>query len=158
MQARVGNTAYKLQIYNKAQIIDTTVIQNGNTGGYVLQNWLIECLDKKDSGKISNFIKTTRTTSPTGDSGATNLPPIGDSFMFVETSGNNAGDDKVFCSWARTDLIHISNITFYYNRFSTANEGLHKMGQFRIQLLRSGTWEAFYTMEKNTNFTELSTD
>ena len=24
---------YNLQIYNKAQIIDTTVIQNGNTGG-----------------------------------------------------------------------------------------------------------------------------
>ena len=60
LQARVGNTAYNLQIYNKAQIIDTTIIQNGNTGGYVLQNWLIECLDKKDSGKISNFIKTTQ--------------------------------------------------------------------------------------------------
>ena len=26
---------YILQIYIKAQLIDTTVIQNGNTGGYV---------------------------------------------------------------------------------------------------------------------------
>ena len=25
-----------LQIYNKAQIIDTTVFKNGNTGGYLL--------------------------------------------------------------------------------------------------------------------------
>ena len=75
LQARVGNTPHNLQIYNKAQIIDTTVIQNGNTGGYVLQNWLIECHDKNDSGKISNFVKTTRSSSPTGDSGATILPP-----------------------------------------------------------------------------------
>ena len=37
-KARVNDVAYNLQIYNKAQIIDTTIIQNGNTGGYVLQN------------------------------------------------------------------------------------------------------------------------
>ena len=48
LQIRQGNTAYNLQIYNKAQIIDTTIIQNGNTGGYVLQNWLIECLMIKE--------------------------------------------------------------------------------------------------------------
>ena len=28
LQARVGNTPYNLQIYNKAQIIDTTIIQS----------------------------------------------------------------------------------------------------------------------------------
>ena len=32
------------------------------------------------------------------------------------------------------------------------------MGRFRIQLLRNGVWEDFYTIEKNTNFSELSTD
>ena len=32
------------------------------------------------------------------------------------------------------------------------------MGRFRVQLLRNGDWEDFYTIEKNTNFTELSTD
>ena len=31
LQARVGNTSYNLQICNKAQIIDTTVIQNWET-------------------------------------------------------------------------------------------------------------------------------
>ena len=48
LQIRQGNTAYNLQIYNKTQIIDTTVIQNGN------HRWLctaklaiIGCLDKK---------------------------------------------------------------------------------------------------------------
>ena len=32
------------------------------------------------------------------------------------------------------------------------------MGRFRIQLLRNGVWEDFHTIEKNTNFSELSTD
>ena len=158
LQIRQGNTAYNLQIYNKAQIIDTTIIQNGNTGGYVLQHWLIECLDKKDSGKISNFIKTTRTSSPTGDSGSTTLPPIGNSFMYIETSSNNNGDDRIFCSWERTDLIHISNITFYYNRFTTSVESSRRMGRFRIQILKNNAWETIYTIEKNTELTELSTD
>ena len=29
------NTAYNFKIYNKTQIIDTTINQNGNTGDYV---------------------------------------------------------------------------------------------------------------------------
>ena len=33
---------------------------------YVLQKWLIECLDELDLENISNFIKTTKTNSPTG--------------------------------------------------------------------------------------------
>ena len=157
LQARVGNTPYNLQIYNKAQIIDTTIIQNGNTGGYVLQNWLIECQDVTGSAKISNFIKTTKTKSPTGDSGATQLPPIGNAFMYIETSSNNKGE-KVFCSWERTDLIHISNITFYYNRFTTQSIDYRRMGRFRIQILKNNAWETIYTIEKNTELTELSTD
>ena len=58
---------YKIKLKLLIQLLYKTVI----LGGYVLQNWLIECLDKKDSGKISNFIKTSRSSSPTGDSGAT---------------------------------------------------------------------------------------
>ena len=154
LQVRVLNTAYNLQLFSKAQIIDTTVIQSPNTGGYALQNWLIKCSDKNGSGKITNFIKTTKTNSPTGDAGATTLPPISNSFLYIEPSGNNEGLN-VYCSFERTDLIHISNITFYYNITHT---GLHKMGRFRIQFLRTGAWEDFYTMEKNTNFSELSTD
>ena len=135
LQVRVGNTAYKLQIYTKTQIIDTIVIKHSNTGGYLLQKWKIECNDKNNSGKIQNFIQSSISNSPTGDSGAESIPPIGDSFMYVETSGNNNGEG-VFCSWERTDLIHISNITFYYNRFSTSNASLRRMGRFRIQILK----------------------
>ena len=120
LQVRVLNTAYNLQLFSKAQIIDTTVIQSPNTGGYALQNWLIKCSDKNGSGKITNFIKTTKTNSPTGDAGATTLPPISNSFLYIETSGNNAGLN-VYCSVERNDITHISNITFYYNRFATAN-------------------------------------
>ena len=43
-----------------------------NSGGYLLQNWLTKCNDKNHH-------------SPTGDSGATSMPPIGDSFMYIET-------------------------------------------------------------------------
>ena len=157
LQARVGITPYNLQIYNKTQIIDTTIIQNGNTGGYVLQNWLIECLDSKGSGKISNFKKTTETNSSTSDAGATSVPPIGNAFMYIETSSNNNGEN-VFCSWERTYLIHISNNTFYSNRFTTQSINHRRMGRFRIQILKNIAWETIYTIEKKTELTELSTD
>ena len=63
--------------------------------------------------------------------------------------------ENVFCSWERTDLIHISNITFYYNRFSTSNASLRRMGRFRIQLLRNGSWERFLYNRKKYRFSEL---
>ena len=53
----------------------------GNNGGYLLPYWKIICNDKNSSGKISNFIKSTKTKCPTGDSGATSLPPVGNAFM-----------------------------------------------------------------------------
>ena len=49
----------------------------------------------------------------------------------------------MFCfSWERTDIIQITNITFYYNRFSTlTNDSLKSMGRFRIQwLLEDNKW------------------
>ena len=33
--------------------------------------------------------------------------------MFIETSSNNHGHERVFVSWERTDIIQITNITFY---------------------------------------------
>ena len=43
--------------------------------------------------------------------------------MYIETSGNNSELDNndIFVSFERTDIINISNITFYYNRFSIVN-------------------------------------
>ena len=62
-------------------------------------------------------MKSTKTNNPTGFSGATSLPPIGNNYMYIETSSNNHGNN-VFVSFERTDIIQISNITFHYNRFS----------------------------------------
>ena len=35
----------------------------GNTGGYLLPYWKIVCNNKNISGKIQNFIKSTKTNS-----------------------------------------------------------------------------------------------
>ena len=58
---------------------------------------------KKNMGKTRNFIKSTKTNSPTGHSGATILPPVGDSSIYIETSAGNYGNG-VFCSFERTDI------------------------------------------------------
>ena len=107
------------------------------------------CNDRKNNGKIQNFIRSSKTSSPTNYSGATVLPPIGDSFMYIETSTNNYGEN-VFVSIERTDIIQISYITFYYNRFSIiTNDDIKSMGQFKIQLLLgNNTWTTQYTIEK----------
>ena len=112
--------------------------------------------DKNNKGKTSNFIETTKTNSPTGDSGATSLPPTGDSFMYIETSSNNNGDN-VFCSFVRTDNIQISNITFYYNRFSAGST--KSMGRFRNQLLlKDNTCSAQYNISINDRYSDTSTE
>ena len=89
MKISVGNVIYHLTKYDKIQITDTTIVKNPNTFGYLLQNWSIKCIDKFNNGEKQKFNKSTKTYSPTGDSGATSLPPIGDSFMYFETSSNN---------------------------------------------------------------------
>ena len=144
--------------YNKIQLTDITVINVGNSGGYLLPYWKIVCNDKNNSGKIINFIRSTRMNSPTGDSGATSLPPLGAAFMYIETSSNN-NRNIVFISFERTDIIQISNITFYYNRFSSSDNNLRGMGRFRIQLLlEDDTWSTQYTIAKNTQYSNTSTD
>ena len=80
-------------------------------------------------------MESTKTNRPISYSGATSLPPIGNSFMYFETSSNNHSS-IVFCSFERTFIIQTNNITFYYNRFSIlTNDSLKAMGRFRIQLL-----------------------
>ena len=160
LKVSVGNDTYNLTKYDKIQITDTTIIKYPNSGGYLLQNCLIKCNDINNAGKIQNFIRSTKTGSPTGDSGAESLPPIGDSFMYIETSSNNHGHERVFVSWERTDIIQITNITFYYNRFSIlTNDSLKSMGRFRIQLLsEDNTWSTRYNIPKNDRYIDLSTD
>ena len=130
-----------------------------NTGGYLLPYWKIICNDKNNSGKIQSFIKSTKTNSPTSDSGATSLPPIGDAFMYIETSSNGHGDN-VFVSFERTDNIQITNITFCFNRNSILTDDSKKsIGRFRIQLfLEDNTWSTRYKIPKNDQYSDTSTD
>ena len=159
LKVSVRNDVYNLTKYDKIQLNERTVMKAGITGGYLLQNWNIKCKDKNGNGKISNFVKSTKTHSPSSNSGAESLPPIGNSFMYIETSPNNHGDN-VFVSWERTDIIQIANITFYYNRYSIlTNDDLKNMGRFRIQLLLDdNTWSTQYTISKNTQYNSSPTE
>ena len=79
--------------------------------------------------------------------------------MYIETASNNDGN-KVFVSFERTDIIQVSNITFYYNRFSILNnDSLKSVGRFRIQfLLEDNTWPTRYNLPKNDRYSDTSTD
>ena len=120
----------------------------------------LKCNDENNKGKIQNFIRSTKTSSGTANSGAGGLSPIGESFMYIETSTANHGYERVFVSWEKTDVIQITDITFYYNRFSIlTNDLLKSMGLFIIQLLiQDNTWSTQYTIAKNTQYSDNSTD
>ena len=160
LKVSVGNDIYNLTKYDKIQITDTTEIKYPNIGSDLLQKWYIKCNNKNDVSKVGDFIKSIKTSSPTPDTGASNLPPVGTSFMYIETSSNNHGHERVFVSFERTDIIQITNITYYYNRFSIlTNEDKKSMGRFRIQLLLGdNTWSTQYTIDKNTQYSNTSTE
>ena len=105
-------------------------------------------------------MRSTITSSPTSQSGATSLPPIGNSFVYIETSSNNHGNGKVFVSQERTDNIQITNITFYYNRFSIVNnDSLKSMGRFKIHwFLEDNTWSTRYNIPKIVRYSDTSTE
>ena len=157
LKVSVGDDIYNLTKYDKIQITDTTEIKYPNIGSDLLQKWYIKSNNKNDFSEVGDFIKSTKTNPPTPDTGANSLPPIGISFMYIETSANNYGHERVFVSWERTDIIQITNITFYYNRFSILTDDSKKsMGRFRIQLLLDNhMWSTQYTIEKKLNIVTL---
>ena len=159
LKVSVGNDTYNLTKYDKIQIIDTTEIKFPNEGIYLLQKWNIIYSDINGNGKINNIIKSTKSTSPNSQPGASSLPPIGNSFMYVETSSGGHGSN-VFVSFERTNIIQITNITFYYNRFSIlTTNSLKSMGRFRIQLLlEDNTWSTRYNIPKNDRYSNTSID
>ena len=65
-------------------------------------------------------MKSVKTNPPTTHSGATSLPPIINSFKYIETSSNNHGN-IVFGVFEMTDIIQITNLKFYYNIFLNFN-------------------------------------
>ena len=75
LKVSVGKDTYNLTKYDKIQITDTTIIKHPNTGGYLLQKWVIKCNDKNNNAKIKNFIRSTKTSSETANSGAGGSPP-----------------------------------------------------------------------------------
>ena len=150
LKVSVGNDTKNLTKENKIQIIDTTEIKYPNIGSDLLQKWNIKCNNKNNRSRLTDFKKPTKTHSPIGHSGATSLPPIGNSFMYIETSSINHNHERVFVSWERTDIIQISNITYSYNRYSILTNAAKKsMGRFRIQLLlEDSTWSTRYNIAK----------
>ena len=80
--------------------------------------------------------------------------------MYMETSSNNHGNDNIFGSIERTDIVQISNVTFYYNRYSIlTNDSKKPMGRFRIQLLlEDNTWSTQNILPKNDRNSDSSTD
>ena len=159
LKVSVRNDTYNLTKNEKIKLTGRPIIEYPNSGGYLLEQWNIKCNDKKIAGKKQNFIGSTKTNNPSSNSGATSLPPIGDSFMYIETSSNNHGPN-VFVSWERTDIIQITNITFYHNSFSIlTDDNLKNMGRFRIQRFsEDNTWSTQNTIPKNGQYTNISTD
>ena len=160
LKVSVGNYTYFLTKYDKIPLPDVTEIISPNIGRDLLLRWREKYLNKISNTKIGNFIKSTVTNSPSSHSRATFLPPIGTAFLYIETTHNNHGHNKIFVSWERTEIIQISNINFYYNRFSILTDDSKKsMGRFKVQLLsKDNSLSTLYTIIKNTNYSNLSTD
>ena len=80
--------------------------------------------------------------------------------MYIETSSSNRGYNHVFVTWEKTDIIQITNITFYYNSLSILTSDPHiSMGRFRIQILLEGnTSSTQNTIAKNTQYTDSPTE
>ena len=97
LKVSVGNETFNLTKYNKIQLTDTTFIRQLN-GQYILPLWKVVCNDRKYNGVVTNFIRATRSSSPTDFSGARSLPPKGTSFIYIETSSNNHGHERLFVS------------------------------------------------------------
>ena len=81
LRVSVGNDTYNLTKCNKIQITDVTEIKARNSGSDLLQEVKIINNNEKNEGKNGKIVKSTKTSSPTGYSGAESLPPIVNSFM-----------------------------------------------------------------------------
>ena len=159
LKVSVGNDTYNLTKYDKLSITDLTEIRAPCSGLDLLQKWKITSRNVNGDMKNGKFLKSTTSSSPSGESGATTLPPIGNAFMYIETSSNNHGNNT-YVIFERTDIIQITNVTFYYNRYSIlTDDSLKSMGRFRIEIKNNdNTWNTLYTMAENSQYSNSSTD
>ena len=79
--------------------------------------------------------------------------------MYIEKTSNNHGNNFLSASNEQILIIQVSNITFYYNRFSIlTNDSLKAMGRSRTQLLlEDNSWSTRYTIPKNDRYNDSST-
>ena len=94
----------------------------GESGVYLLQQWEMKCNDKNTNGKIRFFIYPGKTNNITGNSEATQLPPIGKFFMDIQTSGSNSVDEIVLVSLQKLEILQYTIDSFFYNRFATSKQ------------------------------------
>ena len=87
LKVSVGNDTYNLTKFDKIQLIDVT------ESGYPNNGYPNKNLNKNNGAKTGNFLKSTKTNSPTSDLGATTLHPIGSAFMYIEKSSNIHGHE-----------------------------------------------------------------
>ena len=88
-----------------------------NIGSSLLQNWFTKCNNETNGSEIGKFLKSTKTSFSTSYSGTTSSSPVGDNFMYIETSQNNHGKGVFVCFERKVD-VQISNKKFIGNRFS----------------------------------------
>ena len=74
--------------------------------------------------------------------------------MYKETSSIIHGNDTIFVSIERTDIIQISKSTFCYNRCSIfIDDSKKSMSRFRIQLiLEDNTWSTRYNTPRSDRY------
>ena len=79
--------------------------------------------------------------------------------MYIEGSHKISGSEISFVSFERTDIIQISNISFFYNTYSiSTDDSLQSMSRSRIQLfLENNTWTTGYNTPKNDRYSNSST-
>ena len=155
----VGNGTYIFIKYDKIQIMDVTEFRYPIKGDNLLSKWKIKSLNKNNGADVGNFLKSTITFSPKSQSRATNLPPNGSAFIYVETSSKKYGN-IVFVRFERTDLIQITIKSLYFIKFSSLIRGsLNSMDRFRLQLiLEDNTWSTRYNIPITDRYSDSSKD
>ena len=114
--------------HSKQQITDITIIKTRNRVDEAPQEWMMKCNDRKGDGRVTTFVQTIKTSSPTNQSRAKTLLLIRTASFYIETSGAHYGHDRVSLSMETTDIIQISDIIFYYSKYFSPETKLRSMG------------------------------
>ena len=94
------------------------------------------------------FFKSHKNKQLTEITGATTIPPIGDSLLYMEASVNIFGS-KLCDGFEGIDNKQIKSIIFYYIRFPNPASNAISMGWFRNHLLvPNGQRQSNYINEK----------